>query len=829
MRQIASRPAVLIVVVCVLGALAGPGYPSAMGQEGWPALNARVEVQWIDQETCWYRRELPDGESEYVLINAATGTRSVLFDHTRLAEQLTVRLGHPVEATRLPMTSVEVDETAIRFSLRGGAALLLMDRGSGGVGEATDEQLARVRQRLVADPGPSRDGGGETTLVVENATEKQVRLVWIDGAGKRRDYGTAAPGVTREQHTFAGHSWLFIGEDDAPLGGIRAGRRTTFVRLDGTMPQVRSPRERIERRRAHESPDGQWVAFVRDRNVWVRRVESGEERALSSDGNEADGYEPQFFWSPDSARLVAMKKKRGDERLVYYVESSPRDQLQPKLHSYPYLKPGDRISQSFPHLFDVAAGCEIEIDHVLFDNPWSITEVRWDADASRFTFIYNQRGHQAVRVVAVDGHTGAASAIIDEQCATFFDYSNKLYKYDVPNTGEIIWMSERSGWNHLYLIDNASGVASPITHGEWVVRGVDHVDPDTRQIWFRAMGIVPGQDPYYVHHARVNFDGSGLTPLTQGDGTHVISQSPGGKYLVDEYSRVDQPPVTELRRSADGSLVTTIERATLVNASTVPYRMRTRFAAKGRDGQTDIHGMIVWPRDFDESKQYPVVESIYAGPHGAHVPKAFSAKLDTRQEIADLGFIVVSIDGMGTNWRSKAFHDVCWKNIADAGFPDRIGWMRAAAEVHPQMDLSRVGIYGGSAGGQNAMRALIDHHDFYKVAVADCGCHDNRMDKIWWNEAWMGASVGPEYERSSNVAQAGRLKGDLLLIVGEMDENVDPASTMQVVDALIKADKDFDMLVVAGAGHGAAETPYGRKRRARFLVEHLLEDRVKPR
>jgi dipeptidyl aminopeptidase/acylaminoacyl peptidase len=237
--------------------------------------------------------------------------------------------------------------------------------------------------------------------------------------------------------------------------------------------------------------------------------------------------------------------------------------------------------------------------------------------------------------------------------------------------------------------------------------------------------------------------------------------------------------------------------------------------------------VIVRPTNFDARKKYPVVEHIYAGPHSAFVPKAFASHLGVMHDIAELGFIVVQIDGMGTAHRSKAFHDVCWKNLGDSGFPDRIAWIRAAAEKHAEMDISRVGIFGGSAGGQSALRALIAHGDFYKVAVADCGCHDNRMDKVWWNEAWMGWPIGEHYAEQSNVTQAHRLTGKLLLIVGEMDRNVDPASTMQVANALIMADKDFDLLVMPGVGHGAAETPYGRRRRADFLVRNLLG--VEPR
>ncbi len=291
--------------------------------------------------------------------------------------------------------------------------------------------------------------------------------------------------------------------------------------------------------------------------------------------------------------------------------------------------------------------------------------------------------------------------------------------------------------------------------------------------------------------------------------------------IVDTYSRVDLPPVTELRCAENGSLVTELERADWSDLLATGWQPPERFHAKGRDDKTDIFGVIYRPTTFNPDAHYPVIEHIYAGPHDAHVPKGFSA-YRREQSMAELGFILVQIDGMGTNWRSKAFHDVCWKNLADAGFPDRIAWMKAAAESRPFMDLSRVGIYGGSAGGQNALGAMLFHPDFYKAAAADCGCHDNRMDKIWWNEAWMGWPIGPHYAEQSNVTNAHKLQGKLLLTVGELDHNVDPSSTMQVVDALIKADKDFDLIVFPGADHGAGESPYGVRRRNDFFVKNLL-------
>jgi dipeptidyl aminopeptidase/acylaminoacyl peptidase len=352
------------------------------------------------------------------------------------------------------------------------------------------------------------------------------------------------------------------------------------------------------------------------------------------------------------------------------------------------------------------------------------------------------------------------------------------------------------------------------------VRGIDRIDEEQRQVWFSASGKNPGQDPYLVHYYRVNFDGTGLVALTEGDGNHSLQFSPERKFAIDTYSRVDRPPVHELRRMSDGGRVCRLEEADIAGLQAAGWAPPEVFVAKGRDGQTDIWGIISRPRGFDPGKKYPVIEDIYAGPQGSFVAKSFSPRR-AFAALADRGFIVVKIDGMGTANRSKAFHDVCWRNLKDAGFEDRILWMKAAAARYPSMDLTRVGVCGVSAGGQNAAGAVLFHPEFYKVAVASCGCHDNRMDKASWNEQWMGYPVGPHYSECSNIDQARRLRGKLFLIVGEMDSNVPPESTLRFADALVKAGKDFDLLVVPGANHGAGGA-YGLRRRDDFFVRHLL-------
>ncbi len=699
-----------------------------------------MDPHWSgDGNRFWYRNDLADGVREFVVVDAAKGTKQPAFDHAKLAEALSKTLGKPVDATRLPITAIDLED---------GGKIRLATSDDGFRFNPSDGSLEKAEAPKADEPA-------------------------------------AEPRRPGQRNRFSG-----------------SARRET-------------------------SPDGKYSTFVKNHNLYLRVQETGEEIAIGEDGAEKDFYEPRVFWSPDSKKLVALKTTPGDDRKVNLIESSPRNQLQPRTSSYDYLKPGDRVPISKPKLFDVDSRKQIEVKDDLFANPFSMGEYRWSADSSRFTFLFNQRGHQAVRVVAIDAKSGEAKAVVDETSKTFVDYSTKGWHEYLDGTNEILWMSERDGWNHLYLIDAIAGtVKNQVTRGEWLVRGVDRVDPEKRQVWFHAGGIRPGQDPYYIHFARVNFDGTGLVVLTEGDGSHAVRYSPDRRFLIDTYSRVDMPPVAELRRVEDGSLVCGLEHGDMSALVATGWKVPERFAAKGRDGKTDIFGVIYRPTNFDPSKKYPVIEAIYAGPQGAFVPKNF-APVQGAQPLAELGFIVVQIDGMGTNFRSKAFHDVCWKNLGDAGFPDRIAWMKAAAEKDPAMDLTRVGIYGGSAGGQNAMGGLLFHPEFYKVGVADCGCHDNRMDKIWWNEAWMGWPVGREYEDSSNVVNAHKLRGKLLLTVGELDHNVDPSSTMQVVAALIKANKDFDFVVFPGADHGAGSSPYGERRRRDFFVRHLLN--VEPR
>jgi dipeptidyl aminopeptidase/acylaminoacyl peptidase len=570
-----------------------------------------------------------------------------------------------------------------------------------------------------------------------------------------------------------------------------------------------------------ESPDKKWSAFIKNFNVYIRSAGDKKEYQLSFDGGIGEYYSSYFKWSENSKKLVSYRVKPAEKHMIYYIESSPEDQLQPKHYSYEYQKPGDAIPQKYPQLFDIETKKQIHVDDSMIPEQYSLNNITWGKDNSFFTFEYNKRGHQVYQVIKVDANTGEYKVVINETSSTFIDYSGKNYRYNLDETKEIIWASERDGWNHLYLYDSGTGIVkNQITKGEWVIRDVSFVDEKNRQIVFQASGKEPG-DPYFIFYYRINFDGTGLTRLTEGDGNHEANFSPDKKMFVDTWSAVDIPPVSVLRKTEDGSKIMDLEKSDISKLLEKGIRLPEVFVAKGRDGTTDIWGIIIRPVNFDPTKKYPVIENIYAGPHSSFVPKSFRPVVPGMHSLAELGFIVVQIDGMGTSNRSKAFHDVCWKNLKDAGFPDRILWMQAAAKKYPFMDIERVGVYGTSAGGQNAAGAVLFHPEFYKVAVASCGCHDNRMDKMWWNEQWMGWPVGEEYALSSNVVNASKLKGKLLLMNGEMDNNVDPTSTMQFVNALIKADKDFDYVFLPGMKHTNGGV-YGERKRRDFFVKNLL-------
>ena len=852
LRLIFSWSMTGLVLLSLIPSVAGQGRESDYERSRTYSTRMRnrvfrdqVKPNWFDAERkFWYRVQTGINSYEYVLVDAEAGTRAPVFDHKQISGTLSKELKREVDVTKIRLAEFNVSADAKRCTFRFGGRNWSLSLPSGNlISGASSGNTGRLEglpaeTRLVR----SNSQGERTPICFENRLDKALDIYWVRSNGELKHYGSVGPGQEYEISTFAGDSWLlkdpkgknvavFVANRDDELAVVDGKTKPPAVRSDAqpkteskTLNKTPNKSPSPPRRYSgpNRSPDQKWSVTIRDLNLWLRDLNTGDEQKLTNDGDAENIYQGRIWWSPDSKHFVVMRMTPGLKRKIHLIESAPRNSIHAKLLTMSYAKPGDRIDQQRPVLFSLAKDWHPRlVDNAAFPNPYSTRDLAWKPDSRSFSFLHNERGHQRLALVSVDAATANPKLMIDETADTFVCYSSKSYLRRLDDSNELIWMSERNGWNHLYLIDGDTGVVKrPLTSGNWIVRKVQRLDSKARELELEVSGLDPGQDPYYRHLIRVDLDTGKMVRLTGGDGDHTWEYSPGRKYLLDRYSRVDMPTVTVLRDAVTGRTICEIEQGDMSQLVSTGWQPPERFVAKGRDGKTDIYGIIVRPTNFDPSKKYPVLEQIYAGPHSSFVPKSFGLQTQL-YAMAELGFIVVKMDGMGTSNRSKAFHDVCWKNLGDSGFPDRIAWIREAAKERPEMNLQRVGIWGGSAGGQSAMRALLAHGDFYHAAVADCGCHDNRVDKIWWNEQWMGWPIGSHYEQQSNVTQAHRLQGDLMLIWGELDRNVDPASTMQVVDALIKANKDFVQLIVPGAGHGAAGHPYARRRQADFFVRTL--------
>ena len=593
------------------------------------------------------------------------------------------------------------------------------------------------------------------------------------------------------------------------------------------------------------SPDGKLLAFVRDHNLWVRVRATGEQIQLSHDGAHhydyatplpsptlmiAQGTEnvvqtPTVFWSPDSTRIATYVMDQRNFPRLTITQSAPPDQFRPKYFSYAYPLPVDfdlptakLVSFDVPRRKSITVWAK-PLNQLYYGGP----TLEWSADSRRFTYREIERGYQHVRLQSVDAATGVSRTIIDEKGVPLVDTSILLTR-SFDGGRKMIWSAERDGWSHLYLYDLEKGaLENQITKGEWVVRAIDYVDESARAVYFSAGGRESGRDPYLRHLYRVALDGSGITLLTPEDADHTVSFSPTGKYFVDAYSRADLPTVSVIRRSDDGRIVKELERADFSQLTAMGWRFPEPFKAKAADGKTDLYGLIWRPTNFDPKKTYPVIENIYTGPQAAYVPKTFAAYRHQQQAIAELGFISVFVDGRGTALRSLAFRAPTYYNLGQgSGGEDHIAVFKQMAAKYPSMDLSRVGVWGHSAGGYDSTHAILTHPEFYKVAVSSAGCHDNRMDKATWNEQWMGWPVDKHYEEQSNYTLAPNLQGKLFLAHGDVDENVPLPATIKLVDALVSANKDFDFLIMPNRAHGFGNDPYFVRRRWDYFVKHLM-------
>ncbi|MBV9267147.1 MAG: DPP IV N-terminal domain-containing protein [Acidobacteriaceae bacterium] len=590
------------------------------------------------------------------------------------------------------------------------------------------------------------------------------------------------------------------------------------------------------------SPDGRWAAFVKSHDLYLRDVSTGTVLRLTSDGEEGDDYATPLpslrdlidqgtedirqpaavFWSPDSSKLVTYRTDSRYAGRFTSLQFVPPGQLRPKAFTYVYPLPGEVLPKAQPVIFDVFKMKRIDVKTAPLDLPFQEGPTfEWLPDNKTIYYDESSRGYKSLELRLVDAATGDQKVFLKEDSDTYVDPGETFFRF-VEGTGEVITTSERDGWNHLYLYSKTGELENQITRGPWVVRQITHIDAKNRIVYFLAGGREKGEDPYQRHLYSSHFDGTDLKLLSAEDADHDVSVSPNGNYYVDTYSRPDMPGRAVLRRIQDNAEVRVLENGSADALTKMGWAFPEPFRGKAEDGATDLYGLIWVPCHLDHSKKYPIIEQAYTGPQGFFVPKTFArAVRGSEQSMAELGFIVVMVDGRGTVGRSRAFHQFSYHNLGGA-FADHVAMIKQMAAKYPYMDVNRVGIYGTSAGGYGAAHAMLAFPDFYKVCVSISGDHDARLDKAWWNEVYQGYPVGDDYVQQSNVTMAGRLKGHLLLEHGDVDENVHPVETMRMVDALIKANKNFDMLLVPNMFHGESGNLYVVRRRWDYFVEHLL-------
>lgn len=603
------------------------------------------------------------------------------------------------------------------------------------------------------------------------------------------------------------------------------------------------------RRSNRMSPDGKLEAYIDTNNLWVRETETDEKRQLTTDGIQDYGYatnnagwiksnNPVLLWSPDSKKIATFQH---DGRGIGEMHLLSTNVGRPNLESWKYPMPGDslifRISRV---IIDVESGDVLRLDmppdphrstttdHVA-DWGGKFLDVRWSDDTNQIAFISSSRDHKTATLRIADTKTGAVRDVLEEVTETYYESGVDAENWDVLfESEEVIWYSERDNWGHLYLYDLNSGeLKNQITRGDWAVQQVRKIDEKSRKIYFTAGGREPG-NPYFQHFYSINFDGSDLKHLSKESANHNITLSPSGQYFIDRFSTPSIAPETVLK-DMDGNVLVALEKADISPLLQTDWVPPEEIKVKGRDGETDIYGLLYKPSNFDPNKSYPVLNYLYPGPQSGSVgSRSFRASRSDKQAVAELGFIVVEVDAMGTPGRSKSFHDAYYGNMGDNGLPDQIAAIKELAGRHPWMDLDRVGIWGHSGGGFASTRAILQYPDFYKVAVSSAGNHDNRNYEDDWGEKWQGLLVeNPDgttnYDNQANHLLAKNLKGKLLIAHGTMDSNVPPSNTMLMVDALIKANKDFDLLMIPNAGHGFGSAYYyWTRRRWDYFVRHLI-------
>jgi len=598
------------------------------------------------------------------------------------------------------------------------------------------------------------------------------------------------------------------------------------------------------------SPDKKRAAFIRDFNLWVRDAATGKETQLTTDGVKDFGYATDnagwthsdravLVWSPDSKKIATFQQDQRGVGEMYLVDTKVGH---PTLLAWKYPLPGDEVVTTIQRVIievDTPRVIRLKLPadqhrSTLCDDvqcrggEWA--DVEWTPDATQLAFVSTSRDHKLAQLRVADAATGNIRDVLEEKVVTQYESGQGRVNWRyLPAKNEVIWYSERDNWGQLYLYDATTGkLKNQITTGEGVVTQLLKVDEKNRLLYFLAVGREKGRDPYFSHLYRIGFDGKNLSLLTPEDGNHEISLSPSGSFFFDSYSKPDVPPVAVLR-AADGKMITTIEKADISKLLAAGWKPPVPISVKARDGVTDLYGLMFKPTNLDEQKKYPIINQIYPGPQGGSVgSRSFSAARSDAQTLAELGFIVVQIDGMGNPLRSKKFHDFYYGNMGDNTLPDQITGMKQLAAKYPWIDIDRVGIWGHSGGGYAAADAMFRYPDFFKVGISESGNHDNRVYEDDWGERYHGlltrdSSGKTNYDDQANQNIAKNLKGHLLLAHGTMDDNVPPNNTLLVVEALIKANKDFDLLMLPNARHGyGTASNYMTRRRWDYFTRYLL-------
>lgn len=725
-----------------------------------PLVYGAERATWISGDHFWYRSTNANG-SEFMIVDATTGQRKAAFDQTALAAALSSATGTHYDARHLPSRILGLSEDA--------------------------------------------------------------RTVFFDIKGKR---------------------W------DCELQSYQCAAKEK-VGASGFMPLDKPLNWRIDMTNNESlSPDGKKVAFIRNYNLWMREVATGKETQLTTDGVKDFGYatdnagwaysdRPIVVWSPDSQKIATYQQDQRGDGDMYVVHTEIGH---PVLEQWKYPLPGDPVVTTIQRVVIDLNGPRVirfkmppdQHRSTLCDDvackPGEWSDVEWSPDSTQIAFVSTSRDHKHEQFRIADAATGEVRDVFHEDVSTFYESGNGAINWRyLPASNEVIWFSERDNWGQLYLYDSQTGqLKNQITTGEGNVTQILRVDEKSRRIYFLGVGKEKGRDPYFIHFYSIGFDGHDLRLLTPENANHEVTLSPSGDYFVDSYSTPDTPPVTVLRNSS-GKLVATIGKADISRLLATGWKPPILFTVKARDGATDLYGLMFRPTNFDSSKKYPIINHIYPGPQTGSVgSRSFSAARGDCQSLAELGFVVVEIDGMGTPWRSKKFHEAYYGDMGDNTLPDQVGGMKQLAQRYSWIDINRAGIYGHSGGGFATADAMFRYPDFFKVGISESGNHDNRVYEDDWAEKWQGLLVrnpdgSTNYDNQANELVAKNLKGHLLLAHGTIDNNVPPYNTLLVVDALIKANKDFDLLMLPNERHGYADdTAYMTRRRWDYFVRYLL-------